>query len=126
MEKISLLEQKIEKQAQEIRLKVKVSLSEASQPQKFICALLLITQMSPLQSNRAVGSGLGVAEGTVLAVTSCSRDSQHPVTKISSSLASDFFGFFASCGGAFPLLFSETAAAHTAESSWSSPLCIME
>lgn len=137
-EKISLLEQKIEKQAQEIQLKVKVSLllsllcplpwefhlSGLVRAQKFICGLLLITQTSSLQSNRAVGSGLGVAEGTVPAGTSCSSDSQHPGTKISSSLVSDFF--FSSCGGAFPLLFSETAAAHTAESSWSSPLCITE
>lgn len=104
-EKISLLEQKIEKQAQEIQLKVKVSLflslpcplpwefhlSGLVWAQKFICGLLLIIQMSSLQSNRAVGSGLRVAEGTVPAGTSCSSDSQHAGTKISSSLASDFF-----------------------------------
>lgn len=106
-EKISLLEQKIEKQAQEIQLKVRASLflsllcalpwefhlSDLVWAQKSICGLLLITQMSPLQSNRAVGSGLGVAEGTVPAGTSGSSDSQHSGTKISSSLASEFFFF---------------------------------
>lgn len=101
-EKISLLEQKIEKQAQEIQLKVKASLllsllcvlSDLVWAPKFICALLLITQTSPLHSNRAVGSGLGVAEGTVPAGTSCSSGSQQPGTQISSSLASGIYFCF--------------------------------
>lgn len=138
-EKISLLEQKIEKQAQEIQLQVKVSLllrllcplpqefhlSDLVWAQKSICGLLLITQISPLQSNRAVGTGLGEAEGTVPAGASCSSDSQHPGTNISSSLASEL-NFFPSCGGTCPLLFSETAAARTGEWYWSSPLCITD
>lgn len=102
-EKISLLEQQVEKQAQEIQLKVKGSLLPSllcPLPQGFhlpdpvwaqlICGLLLITQRSPLQSDRAVGSGPGVAEGTVPAGAPYSSDSQHPGTNISSSLASEF------------------------------------
>lgn len=130
--KISLLERKIEKQAEEIQLKVKVSLLLSLLcpcPRSFTSQTLCVLRSSsvaavnysrePLQKQQGLGRGQSLL-GLFAAVIRSS------LALRSAALWLRNYCFFSPRGGAFPLLFSETADVHRAEPSWSSPLCISE